>query len=118
MSFDWKEFIILSDNIVKMDPSNEANLRTGISRAYYGVFCIARNRKGLKNDKSGKVHRNVINSYKTSNDKNEKYIGKILDDLRRQRNDADYDEDKEIGIDLTERVLLKTKEILKKLENN
>lgn len=113
MSFDWIDFIKLAKKLVKNQ--DEASLRSVISRAYYGVFCIARNKKGLKNYKKSNVHRKVIIHYQSSNNSDEKYVGKILDDLRRERNDADYNEDKVVNSELAQRILLKANNVLKKL---
>ncbi len=46
MSFDWKSYIQLAEELInhQRTPSlQEAYLRSAISRSYYGVFCIARN---------------------------------------------------------------------------
>jgi len=116
MSFDWKDFIRLSEELIKR--SDEASLRSGISRAYYGVFCIARNKQGLKHYKKPDVHREVIARYMNSKNNQEQEIGQLLDKLRRERNDADYDEDKVINSQLAQRVLLRAKNILEKLGIN
>ena len=114
MSFDWKEYIKLAENLIKQN--NEACFRSGISRAYYGVFCIARNMAGYKNMKGAKVHKKVIDHYRDSSISWEQYVGNILDQLRKLRNEADYDEEKVITYDLAQRVLIKSKDILKKLK--
>jgi len=114
MSFNWQNFILLAEKL--MQNHDEASLRTCISRSYYGVFCIARNKKGFKNYKYPDIHRKVIEEYMNSNKKEERQIGKILDDLRWWRNKADYDEDERIEHELAKRVLLKAKNILIKLE--
>ncbi|HID28273.1 MAG TPA: hypothetical protein EYP22_10770 [Methanosarcinales archaeon] len=111
MSFDWKEYVYLAEELKQH--SDEKYLRTSVSRAYYGVFCICRNQKGYKYYTKGDVHQKTISTYKNSIDKGEKLIGKLLDDLRRQRNKADYDEDKKITVNLADRVVLKAKKILK-----
>jgi len=111
MSFNWVEYVKLAEDLQKQ--RGESYLRSSISRAYYGVFCIARNKKGYKNSRQSNVHWEVINAYKNSSIQDEKYVGKLLDDLRKQRNDADYDEDKTISAALAQRVILKSKIILK-----
>jgi uncharacterized protein (UPF0332 family) len=111
MSFDWVEYVKLAENFQKK--LDESYLRSSISRAYYGIFCIVRNIKGYKDYTKADIHGKVINEYKNSDNLTEKNIGRILDELRRNRNDADYNEDKSIGKDLTERVVLKAKEILR-----
>ncbi len=113
MSFNWIDFIELAKSLI--ENQDEASLRSGISRAYYGAFCIARNKKGLKGYKKADVHKKVIKSYQDSSSINEQYVGKILDELRRGRNHADYDEDKEIKFELARRILLKAEEALKRL---
>jgi len=45
MSFDWLGYIRLAENL--SDELDESSLRSAVSRAYYGVFCIARNKKRL-----------------------------------------------------------------------
>lgn len=45
MSFDWEDYIRLSEELIKKTGAlEEANFRSSISRGYYGVFCIARNK--------------------------------------------------------------------------
>ena len=116
MSFDWHEYITLAEKLVL--EQNEANLRSAISRTYYGVFCISRNKKGYKNYtlKQGEnIHWKVINEYKNSEKPNETLVGKYLDELRRDRNNADYKEDKNIHKGLAERAIFKAKQVLEML---
>ncbi|MGQ9571151.1 MAG: hypothetical protein ACUVUQ_10015 [Thermodesulfovibrionales bacterium] len=113
MSFDWRDYIRLAEDLLKHN--TETYFRSGISRCYYGVFCIARNRAGFKNYKKPDVHKKVIEHYQNSRNLEEQFVGNTLDRLRRNRNDADYNEDEEINAGLAERVLLKSKEILEKL---
>jgi len=117
MSFDWKEYVKLAEEL--SENQNEAHLRSAISRAYYGVFCISRNKKAFKNYKLKKgenIHWMVINAYKNSPNYNDELAGKYLDELRKNRNNADYDEDKNIDKGLAERAIHKAKEILRVLE--
>ncbi|HHT9124250.1 MAG TPA: hypothetical protein ACFYD6_00355 [Candidatus Brocadiia bacterium] len=110
MSFDWKDYVYLADNL--LNQTGESYLRSSISRAYYGVFCIARNRKGYKSyTGQDNIHWKVINEYKSSSNKNEQNIGRILDKLRKTRNDADYDEDKPITKAIAQRGVLSAKQI-------
>lgn len=116
MNFDWKEYVKIAEDLAKNQ--SESYLRSAISRAYYGIFCLSRNKKRFKNyklEKGENIHWKVINEYKNSSSPNDKFVGKFLDDLRKERNDADYDEDKNINKDLAERVIYKAKEILKML---
>jgi len=104
MSFDWRNYVYLAEDL--LNRPEESCLRSAISRAYYGVFCIARNTKGYKKFAGPNIHWRVINEYKNSSDRNERNIGRILDNLRRSRNDADYNEDKSINRELAERAVL------------
>ncbi|PMQ01055.1 MAG: hypothetical protein CBR30_07750 [Dictyoglomus sp. NZ13-RE01] len=113
MSFDWKEYIRVAKELI--NKGGEAYLRSGISRAYYGVFCIARNRTEYRSYTSSDVHKKVIDYYMRSQNSDEKRIGRTLDTIRRYRNDADYNSDKEIKYEDAQRVLIKAKEILDKL---
>ena len=116
MSFDWKDYVYLAEELLAR--AKESCLRSSISRAYYGVFCIARNRKGYQNyePKRGEnIHWLVINEYKISRNVCDRDIGRTLDKLRKSRNDADYKENKPINTGLAERSVLLAKSILAKL---
>lgn len=93
MSFDWREYLRLAENLVEISSNGlgDARLRSAISRAYYSVFCLSRDRAGLKYFSGRNVHIEVIGRYKNSSVFAEKDAGKILDELRRYRNRADYD---------------------------
>jgi hypothetical protein len=58
MNFNWIRYIYLATELLK--GSDESYYRSAISRAYYGVFCIARDRKGYSNYKRSDVHSKVI----------------------------------------------------------
>lgn len=127
MSFDWKEYIKLSEklyNEVNKESLEEAYNRSIISRAYYGVFCISRNKAGLEsykpqpNTNDPGVHTKVIDYYISSLNHTEKQAGKILVELRRMRNKADYDGQKKIDIKDAESASIKTKQVLNNLGIN
>ncbi|MEW6409979.1 MAG: hypothetical protein AB1488_07690 [Nitrospirota bacterium] len=113
MSFNWKDYVYFAEELLSRE--EESCLRSSISRGYYGVFCITRNKKDYQNykPKSGEnIHWVVINAYKNSSDRNEQNIGRILDKLRKSRNDADYDESRPIDRNLAERMVVSAKQIL------
>jgi uncharacterized protein (UPF0332 family) len=112
MNFDWKTYVSLAEELLQQD--RESHLRSSISRAYFGVFCIARNRKGYQNYR-GSVHDEVITAYRTSADKTERHIGQLLDGLRFERNGADYKESKNISRGLAEKQVQSAKLVLKKM---
>jgi len=115
MSFEWKKYIELAEKIVKNNDKEEY-LRTAVSRAYYGIFCIARDKKGLTNQ-SSTIHKRVKDAYLNSNLNSEQEIGRILNLLRRNRNNADYDNTVTISKSLAERCVLKAKYCLNLLNN-
>jgi len=127
MSFDWEDYIKLAEKLhdeTNKNSTEEAYYRSIISRSYYGVFCISRIKAGLEfyrpRPLTGDpgVHEKVISYYKNSTIPEEKLVGKLLDDLRKERNNADYDRNKNVGKDLAERAISKAKEVLKTLKQN
>lgn len=77
------------------DPFQEAHLRTVISRSYYGIYCMARNRlvdKGIE-IRERDPHKFVREVYVASQDGIEMRIGENLGRLLRKRNTADYEND-------------------------
>lgn len=93
MSFDWHLYIqqaaVLLVRYDEKTSLREASLRTSISRAYYGAFCLARNHlaaTGVRIPKTD-VHTFVRNAHRRSGNK---VIATQLRRLRRRRNDADY----------------------------
>jgi uncharacterized protein (UPF0332 family) len=91
MAFDPQHFLDLATNLVSDTKYNdEARYRTSISRAYYAAHLISRKKlelKGCNFLKDESVHKKVIESMKQINP----HIGDMLFQLRRKRNDADYE---------------------------
>ncbi len=87
--FDWEHYIKLSEGLVL--GADESQWRCSISRAYYGVFCVARNKAGFKTDERG-VHTKVIRHFKKSKNADKANIGNLLGELRRFREKSDYRE--------------------------
>lgn len=119
MSFDWIKYIDLSKYLFSLNLNSleEACFRSSISRAYYGVFCLSRDKAGLTNYRPAQKtdlgeHKKVIETYKTSDDSSLKKIGITLDGLRKKRNNADYEGDKAIGKNDAEQAILMADEIL------
>jgi uncharacterized protein (UPF0332 family) len=118
VSFNWQLYLELADELIHRQQTKsleEAYWRSSISRSYYGVFCTARDRKGWQNLKTVEVHKYVIDKYKESSILLEKQVGKMLDELRRYRNRADYDGDTKVSKDLADRALVRAKCILQNL---
>jgi len=95
MAFDWAKYLVLAEELA-VRSTDEASLRSAISRAYYAVFCIARNRlleEGEEIPKTSEAHSAVWTKYRESAQKRRKDIGITGDRLRRSRNKADYDDE-------------------------
>ncbi len=96
MNFDWRAYIELAGELLAHPQASiplEAYLRSAISRAYYGVFCIARNFIVSRGTIIPRVdtHKFVRETYFSSSNKEERKIGKDLRDLWHERKDADYE---------------------------
>jgi len=96
MAFDWQRFVELARAFqgqasAAADP--EAILRSAISRAYYGAFCFARNyaERWLKYKPAGteEDHRGLRDYLWNKKRQN---VARALDQLRKWRNSADYDD--------------------------
>jgi uncharacterized protein (UPF0332 family) len=95
MPFDWNDYIKLAQHLYDNN-SDQASIRSAISRAYYGSFGIVRpyciTKFGIPARKNGpEIHRTVIEKLKASSNKLEFSIGNLLSGLRDDRNLADYD---------------------------
>lgn len=126
MNFDWEDFLKVAEILhegASEGSLHEAMYRIAISRAYYAVFCIARNRKlaeGLKISHTDNPHELVINAYKGSENHYERLIGNELSRLRKWRNRADYEDEIERVANLSSQAVKDARKIfnsLKKLQS-
>lgn len=99
MSFNWSEYLNLAEMLTgrtTIPSSQEAKLRSAVSRAYYAAFCQARNHlrdeEGHTIPPGGQAHPYVRDALRSSSDRARKQIGNDLDRLRRRRNQADYED--------------------------
>lgn len=101
-AFDWSRFIRLADDILQNLPSAalaDAARRTAISRAYYGAFHAALALVDADRVKAGdqpllaigEAHGQVVDALRHSTDRDRKYIGDQLRQLKNDRHAADYD---------------------------
>jgi uncharacterized protein (UPF0332 family) len=94
--FDWSEFLALAKVIAEDAEisSQEARLRTAISRAYYAAFISVRNylrdQEGQATASSVEAHRLVSEQMRMSADPVRQSIADKLKRLRLYRNQADY----------------------------
>src|SRR4051812_26723610 len=112
MSFDWTEYLHLAQEMAGQaaTPSTEeAQLRSAISRAYYALFCKARNH--LRDVEQHRIpsdslaHHYVQAQFRNSRNKTRREIGRNLNRLRALRNQADYDDAVPALLVLTKAVL-------------
>lgn len=119
MAFDWKEFIKFSEDL-HATKSDEASLRSAISRAYYGAFGAIRpycvQRFNISSRSNPEIHRIVIEKLKSSSNKLEFSTGNILSILRDDRNNADYDSAFVITKPLVNKAIVNSKNAIKNLE--
>ena len=90
MSFDWLLYLSVSDDLIKY--GTEAHARSAVSRAYYGAFGIIRQKleeKGIRFNATS-IHHDLINWLRESSDIRMIVLGLELDNLRAERNRADY----------------------------
>lgn len=71
--------------------SPELELRNVINRAYYGAFLTARDAANITSG-SGSVHKEVVAHYRTSKSR----LSNNLDSLKRLRETADYEPNKNV----------------------
>jgi hypothetical protein len=100
MSFNWAEYLSLAEAfcgvLVSGPPGGiEAHQRSGVSRAYYAAYVLARNRlrdvDGVPITGSN-PHKFVSDHYATHGDPRRAQIGIELGRLRTARNRCDYDD--------------------------
>ncbi|MFB2879051.1 HEPN domain-containing protein [Floridanema aerugineum] len=94
MSFDWSNYLNLAQELAQ-ETSDEAKLRSAISRSYYAAFIKARNFLRHKDNlviPQQNAHQYVITQFKNSPDRLRQKLGKRLERLRVYRNRADYED--------------------------
>lgn len=91
-NFGWEDYLRLAQQLAPLE--SEAAKRTSISRAYYFIFHLARQRalSNLCKFSTGESsHKSVWACYISSPDPNCKSLGLAGNRLRQRRNIADYD---------------------------
>jgi len=99
VSFDWSEYLNLAQEMAGLavgPSSQDAKLRSAVSRAYYAAFCKARNhlrdKEGHRIPPSGDAHIYVREQFQNSTDRLRRGMGSTLNRLRIDRNKVDYDD--------------------------
>jgi len=89
VSFSWDSYIEFAREL--KGETDEAKLRTSVSRGYYGVYHKSRIRLG-KISKQYVKHEDVIAELRESEKfENGNRLANTLDNLKKDRVDADYD---------------------------
>jgi uncharacterized protein (UPF0332 family) len=97
MSFDWPDYLALARSLsgdADVTPSEEARLRSALSRAYYGVYGSARavaKLHGYTPQRFETSHQTLIRYFKESPDRARKSIGLNLERMQKNRERADYE---------------------------
>jgi uncharacterized protein (UPF0332 family) len=121
MSFDWKLYVQLAEELIdfyRSEALKEACFRSAISRAYYGVFCIARNFLKSKGKTIPPIdtHKFVREQFKRSSDMIERKIGENLARLWKERKDSDYEDTADINRERAKTACELAKRLLQELK--
>jgi hypothetical protein len=97
MPFQWVDYLALAETLLTHRTTfaqEEACCRASISRAYYAVFCAARNyardHEGLRLTRTGVDHQTVQRHFQQQPSRAHQELQVLLDRLRTRRNAADY----------------------------
>ena len=93
MPFDWSKFLDLARRL-SAETTDEASLRSAVSRAYYAAFNTAADRMrqdGKTVPEDGTAHVEVWRYYSGANDQFSRKIGSDGSRLKTRRRDSDYD---------------------------
>ena len=92
--FDWANFLRLAEELAERD--DDAAKRSAVSRAYYAVYCLARDAlevRGLfDRSEAESHHKEVWDAFEGDSRREWKRIGAFGHLLREDRRQADYDE--------------------------
>jgi uncharacterized protein (UPF0332 family) len=121
MSFDWKLYVQLAEELIdfyRSEALKEACSCSAISRAYYGVFCIARNFLKSKGKTIPPIdtHKFVREQFKRSSDIIERKIGENLARLWKERKDSDYEDTADINRERAKTACELAKRLLQELK--
>jgi uncharacterized protein (UPF0332 family) len=89
MSFSWREYVSLAEDLCGR--TDASALRSSVSRAYYGAFCLCRNYLGLSHIRTGEVHKLVSQKLNASDDPDIFIAGQHIDELFKERKNCDYE---------------------------
>ncbi len=90
---NWRDFLQLATRLAAAN--TEADWRTGVSRAYYAAFHVARRLLAdlrFTVPRADRAHQYLVFRLSNCGESSVEQAGRDLDTLRRLRNRADYDE--------------------------
>lgn len=90
--FNPEEVLEVAEHLLERE--GEGSIRSAVSRAYYGVFLLARDLADI-DDESPTVH---VDTWRHYVDRRESVVADGLRQLRKQRNVADYDVDRHVSL--------------------
>jgi uncharacterized protein (UPF0332 family) len=122
-SFDWTQYLYVAQELAGVagqKPTQEAKLRSAVSRAYYAAFIQARN---YLRDVEGQqvpvqnAHRYVIRQFIASPDPRHRRIGWDLSRVRDMRTHADYDDAVPNLPKMARRSIARATSIIRRIQN-
>lgn len=121
MSFNCVDYLYLAQELLEQalsgtQPSDEAKLRSSISRAYYAAFHKTRdyinNHTNTRVPRDGSAHVTVRDFFKGDIDGKKDKISRFLDYLLKNRTKADYDSNVPGLAPLAQTALIRAKEVI------
>ena len=123
MSFAWLDYLVLAEALLQARTTlapEEACCRAAVSRAYYAVYGVARNRArdqdGLQLPATGDAHQRVITHYRQGPSALHRAVGNTLRRLRRVRNRADYDDQLEQPVAVAQFAVRRARQVVAQLQ--
>jgi hypothetical protein len=123
MSFSWSAYLSVAEVLVRERGAlapEEACCRAAISRAYYAAYGMARNHardhEQLSLQRTGGDHQRVLLHYRRRPDRFHQGVAELLFRLRRQRNQADYNDQMPTAVASAHVALRRARQVLAALE--
>ncbi len=114
---NFRDFLPLADTLAK--GSSEAEWRTACSRGYYAAFHVARQlllALGFRVPQGDRAHGYLWLRLSNAGEPQVQRAGRFLNDLRRERNHADYDEHRTIIRGIAAQCVQRAEDIIQALD--
>ncbi|MCX7068131.1 MAG: hypothetical protein NTW85_10630 [Methylococcales bacterium] len=103
MTVSSDDFLTSAEILLQNTDNKEIDFRNVISRSYYAVFHLAKEKltvladiETMEEPDNNGSHNAIIDKFYRHNNRSIHAYGKIIKDLKKQRHIADYDIDKDI----------------------